>query len=219
MASSAVPATASTAGLTASSSTALTPSATSYAPYSSSSMYGGSMYGRSMYGAGYGGSMYGGGYGSYGGYGSSMYGRYGSSYGSSYGGGMYGQRQQQDSEFFAPKQPETGTSTAGRLTELTELNTTFLDSLHSYGEGMWRFVQRLLLGCVRLRQAVRDGTVPPAVARRAASLAITVAAICTAALARGALQRRQRRLAWEAAFRSGGAAFPFGFPGLPLAAL
>lgn len=116
---------------------------------------------------------------------------------------MYGQRQQ-DSEFFAPKQQEpTASSGPGWSAELGELNTSFLDSLHAYGEVLCNLVKRLLQGLAQLRQAVRDGKMSPAFARRAAALAIAAAALCTAAVARGALQRRQRRIAWEAALAGG----------------
>jgi len=208
VASTAAPVAGSTAAVSSAvaSSRALSPVATSNAY--GSSMYGSSMYGRSMYGSGYGSSMYGGlGSSMYGGYGGSMY---GSTYGRGYGNGvgMYGGRQQ-DSEFFAPKQKDQP-APPGRLSELGELNASFLESLHTYGKSLCEMVQQLLGGLARLHAAVRAGTVAPAAARRAAALAVAAAAICAARLAQGAVRRQQRRLAWEALFVHAAAPLPLG---------
>jgi len=137
-------------------------------------------------------------------YGGSMYGRGG--YGNT---GMYGGRQQ-DSEFFAPKRDEQAAEAPGRLAELRELNNNFLDSLHTYGSGLCRLVQQLVGGLARLHAAVRAGTISPANARRAAAFAVAAAALCIAGATRGAVRRRQRRLAWEALFAQAPAHLPLG---------
>jgi len=170
-------------------------------------MYGGSMYG------GY-GSSYGGGYGGYGGYGgmSSMYGGYGGSmyggsmygrgmYGSGYGGqqgmGMYGNRQQ-ESEFFVPKVPEQPQDPKNnRMEEIRETNTWFLDGVYFYGDRAYQFGRRILNGLAKLRLAVFEGKVPPAVFRQAFAFAIAFGSVLAAALVHRAVRRR-KQLAWDA---------------------
>lgn len=160
-----------------------------------SSMYGGGGYGSSMYGGGYGSSMYGSSmYGRGGTYGSSMYGGGGMN-----GGGMYGQRQG-DSEFFTPKVPQEEVQAPNRLKEAQELNTSFLESLHTYGTQMCRFAQHVLTGMVRLHKAIQSGTLSPAAARRATAFAIATAAIFVGAVVRGVIRRRQKRLVWDTIF-------------------
>lgn len=145
-----------------------------------SSMYGGGMggmYGRSMYGGGYGSSMYGGGM----------------------GGGMYGQGRQGEAEFFAPKcavQAGQDEQMPGRISELKELNTSFLDSLHGYGDRLYSFGRRLVMGLKSLHTAVRTGKLSHATARRLAAFAVAATIICiagAAAAARATMLRRRRR--------------------------
>lgn len=175
-------------------------------------MYGG--YGSSMYGGGYGRSMYG----------SSMYG------GSMYGGGMggmggYGRPGQQESEFFAPKQSPDQLAqqgSTGTVAEIGDINTSFLDSLHSCGNGLYIFVMRLVSGLARLHAAVRTGTISQATARRVAAIALAAASLCMAGLTRAALRRRQQRLVFEAVFKRAAVAkpavVPFPLPGFGVVA-
>lgn len=148
-------------------------------------MYGSSMYGSSMYGGMgsslYGGSsMYGGGYG---GYGSSMYGGYGGS------SGMYGrQALQGQSDWFAPKVQggaEEQKEIAKPIHELREINTTFLESMHMYGDNLYNFARRLMKGLAKLHVAVLAGSLHPSIARRLALVAIAAFAAVVAAGLRG----------------------------------
>lgn len=159
-------------------------------------MYGGGMYGSSMYGGGgmYGRSMYGGGYGS------SMYG--GGGYGGM-GGGMYGQGRQGEAEFFAPKcavQGQGEEQMPSRITEIKELNTSFLDSLHSYGDRIYSFGRRLIAGLKSLHAAVLTGKLSPTTARRLAAFAVAAAALCIAGAVRATMIRRRRRAAMNVLF-------------------
>lgn len=177
-----------------------------------SGMYGGSMYGRSSYG-GYGGGMYGRS-SMYGGYGSSMYGNsmYG---GSTYGGGMGGcGRPGADGEFWAPKQPEDDTPQPSRFNQVQNLNQSFLDSVHDYGDWVASAVRRMMNiwtcsgGLEGLRATLRSSEVMGRpVARRGTGLALVAALL---SLIAWRLHRRNRRLAWERVFATAG-----GHLGLP----
>uniref|UniRef100_A0A7S2CSI8 Uncharacterized protein n=1 Tax=Alexandrium andersonii TaxID=327968 RepID=A0A7S2CSI8_9DINO len=94
---------------------------------------------------------------------------------------------------------------------MKELNTSFLDSLHNYGNSLCQLVQQLIGGLARLHAAVRTGTLAPTTARRAAAVAVAAVALCIARVAQGAVRRKQRRLAWEVLFQG-----PHGAAPLPL---
>jgi len=128
-----------------------------------------------------------------------MYGR-SSMYGGGMGGGMYGQQGQQgqqNSNFFVPKEPEGAIEAPGHLNELKQLNSSLLDSLHSYGDGLYGLVRRIIAGLAKLHQAVKSGTMSPAAARRAAAFAVCAAAFIFIALAKTSARRKQKRLAWH----------------------
>lgn len=165
--------------------------------YGGSSMYGGGGYGSSMYGGGmgggYGSSMYGGGMG---GYGSRMGGMGGGMGGMGGGMGQAGQ-----GEFFAPKAPEEPqqdeATSSNRIVEIKEMNTSFLDSLHNYGDRAVAFMRHLAKGLVSLHAAMRAGTLAPAQQRALLAVA-AIGAACVAAAARAAANRqRQRAVALE----------------------
>jgi len=138
-----------------------------------------------------------------------------------YGGGMgmgMGGRQQMESEFFAPKmseQEQLASQQGGRISELGELNTSVLDSLHSWSNAIYSLARRLLLGLARLHAALRTGAISPATARRAAAVALAAASLCMAGAVRSAARRRQRRLLMEAVFARNRVVAPMVVP-LPL---
>lgn len=134
----------------------------------------------------------------YGGYGSSMYGGGGSIYG---GGGMYGQSRQAEAEFFGPVQvSEEKKDASKRISEMKDVHTYFLDSLHSYGDNVFLMFKRVIQGLAHLHRAVRDGRVSPVVARAATLFAIALTASCLAATGRIVMRRRRRALVWDRLF-------------------
>jgi len=147
--------------------------------------------------SGYGGSsMYGGG-----GYGSSMY---GSSMSGRGGMGAMGGMAGQDSPFFAPK-PEHAAETPNRLTQIRELNHSFLDRIHTYSYSLCMLMQRLIDGLARLQAAAKAGKIPPTVAQHTSRFALALALSVLGGMGyRGlsrALQQRRQRLLWQAFLR------------------
>merc|ERR1719424_1885195 len=125
-----------------------------------------------------------------------------------YGGGMQGGmqgRQQGDGEFFAPlvqempQQPGQEELASKNRLDINDLNTGFLDSLHTYGDHFMNVLRRLAKGFVSLQAALRAGTLPPATAQKAFLAVAVMGAACIALAARAAAKRRRQRssLAWN----------------------
>lgn len=154
------------------------------------------------------GGMYGG-RSSYGGMGGGMYGG-----GMSGGGGMYGQQGMggmggQQGEFFAPKQQELLDANGrplppqqdeanppnDRITEIKELNTSYLDSIAGWGDRSLNFIRRLVKGFLSFHAALMSGTLPPHTARKAILAVGAIAAGVIALIVRSANRQKQRGLA------------------------
>merc|ERR1719163_1535562 len=101
---------------------------------------------------------------------------------------MYGQ--QQNGAFFGPKDQVE----PSRLHEIRDINTSFLDSLHSWGENLCGLVRWLLTGLARLHAACKEGRLSSGMARKAAAVAVAAAALLVAGGARLAARRRQQRV-------------------------
>jgi hypothetical protein len=114
-----------------------------------------------------------------------------------------------EGEFFIPKQQmdmQEAEAAPSRLVDMKEFNTSFLDSLNSYGDTVWNFMKRLAAGFASLHAAMRNGKLSPATAQRARLLVAVVAAACIAAVARAAHLRKQRKLALDSLYSSARAA-------------
>jgi len=100
------------------------------------------------------------------------------------------------SEWFAPKahlQPmEQPSEVHKRVLELTELNTSFLEAVHVYGENLRTFARRLILGLAKLHLAVMTGSLDRSKARQLALIAIAAFTVVA-----GAILRRRRGVALE----------------------
>lgn len=109
---------------------------------------------------------------------------------------MYGRQGMNtgEAEFFAPKQQlaqeEEGPS---RLAEIKEFNTSFLDSLHSYGDRFVNTLKRLATSIASIHAALRSGKMPATNSQRALLLAVAATVALPLLWAAYAASRRRQR--------------------------